>query len=118
MRTYPVITYTDPKTSEVHAIQVDDHGISLDVDYIRAWGESEPRGQKITITGSGYQTVIAESYDQAFAILAHSLGKEIDRLKQHAHDEYQRGLDDGRRGAIDQLRELLDPTEEEVSFDD
>lgn len=113
MRAYPVITYTDPKTSEVHAIQVDDHGISLDVDEIRMWTASKPRYQKITITGSGYRKVAAENYDHAFATLAHALGKEIDRLKQHAHDEYQRGLENGRRDALNKLRDLIEPTEEE-----
>lgn len=112
MRAYPVITYTDPETNEVHSIQVDDHGISLDVEEIRMYTACEPRREIVTITGSGYRKIAAEDHDRALATLVRALGKEIDQLKQHAHDEYYRGLENGRRDALSKVRDLLEPVTE------
>lgn len=112
MRAYPVITYTDPETNEVCAVQIDDHGIHLETDESPAWRRNGTRSQRVTITGGGYRRAIANDHEHALAMLAYMFGKEIDRLKQHANDEYYRGLENGRRDALGKVRELLEPTTE------
>lgn len=111
MRTYPVVIFTDAETSRVHVFQVDD--ISLDVKAQGAgmWTDLV-LDSWIAISAENAREVTAEGYDQAFATLARAMSQEIDRLKKFARDEYKRGLTNGKRDALDQLRDMLDPDSE------
>lgn len=115
MRAYPVIIYTDPATNQTVVSQIDDDGISFDVEHFDAHCDVTsicavpPIRKGITIKATATRTVEATDSEHALAGLAHVFGKEIDRLKEHARDEYQRGRQDGKHYALNRVREMLEP---------
>lgn len=114
MRAYPVIIYTDPATNQITVIQVDDkHGITVDVEYFDTYCKAMPSKKDITIKATATRAVEATDSERALAGLAHVFGKEIDRLKEHTRDEYQRGYHNGLRYTFDRLCEMIEPEDED-----
>lgn len=110
MRAYPVIIYTEPTTNQVAVVQVDDaHGIAVDVEHIDPYSATESNRKDISIKATAVRAVEATDLERALADLARVFGKEIDRLKEHARDERERGFQEGKRYALTRVRDLLEP---------
>lgn len=118
MKTYPVIIFTDAETSKVHVFQVDDISLNVDVQEPSVWVRSMPLDRWYTISAKSVREVVVEDHDQAFAALARAMSQEIDRLHQHARDEYKRGLTNGERNAFDRIRGILAPDDGETECTD
>lgn len=118
MRAYPVIIYTEPATNQTIVSQIDDDGISFDVEHFDAHCDVTsicavpPIRKGITIKATAIRAVEATDSERALAGLAHAFGKEIDRLKEHARNEYERGRQDGKHYALNRVREMLEPEDE------
>lgn len=119
MRAYPVIIYTEPATNQTIVSQIDDDGISFDVEYpdthcdITSICAVPPTRKGINIKATAIRTIEATDLERALANLARVFGKEIDRQKEHARDEYQRGYRDGLRYTFDRLCEMIEPEDED-----
>lgn len=115
MRAYPVIIYTEPATNQTIVSQIDDDGISFDVEYpdincdVTSICSVPPTRKGITIKATAIRTVEATDLERALADLARVFGKEIDRLKEHARDERERGFEEGKRYVLNRVRDLLEP---------
>lgn len=115
MRAYPVIIYTEPTTNQTIISQIDDDGISFDVEHFDAHCDVTsicavpPIRKGITIKATAIRVVEATDSERALADLARVFGKEIDRLKEHARNEYERGRQDGKHYALNRVREMLEP---------
>ncbi|MDU5961543.1 MAG: hypothetical protein E6Z13_00105 [Dermabacter sp.] len=113
MRAYPVIIYTEPTTNQITVTQVDDkHGITVDVEHFNAYCNATPNKKDITIKATATRTVEATDSERDLANLARVFGKEIDRQKEHARNEYERGRQDGKRYVLNRVREMLEPEDE------
>ena len=118
MRAYPVIIYTDPATNQTIISQIDDDGISFDVEHFDTYCDVTsicavpPIRKGITIKATAIRVVEATDSERALADLARVFGKEIDRLKEHARNEYERGRQDGKRYVLNRVREMLEPEDE------
>ncbi|MCT1710228.1 hypothetical protein [Dermabacter hominis] len=119
MRAYPVIIYTEPATNQTIVSQVDDDGISFDVEHFDTYCDvtsicaAPPIRKGITIKATAIRAVEATDSERDLANLARVFGKEIDRQKEHARDEYQRGYRDGLRYTFDRLCEMIEPEDED-----
>lgn len=115
MRAYPVIIYTEPATNQTIVSQIDDDGISFDVEYSDTYCDITsicavpPTRKGINIKATAIRAVEATDLERALADLARVFGKEIDRLKEHARDERERGFQEGKRYVLNQVRDLLEP---------
>ena len=115
MRAYPVIIYTEPATNQTIVSQIDDDGISFDVEYpdthcdITSICAVPPTRKGINIKATAIRTIEATDLERALADLARVFGKEIDRLKEHARDERERGFEEGKRYVLNRVRDLLEP---------
>ncbi|MCT1790640.1 hypothetical protein [Dermabacter hominis] len=119
MRAYPVIIYTEPATNQTIVSQIDDDGISFDVEYPDIHCDvtsicSVPSTRKgINIKATAIRTVEATDLERIIADLARVFGKEIARLKEHARDERERGFQEGKRYALTRVRDLLEPEDDD-----
>ena len=115
MRAYPVIIYTEPATNQTIVSQIDDDGISFDVEHFDTYCDvtsicAVPSTRKgITIKATAIRTVEATDLERIIADLARVFGKEIARLKEHARDERERGFEEGKRYVLNRVRDLLEP---------
>lgn len=118
MRAYPVIIYTEPATNQTIVSQIDDDGISFDVEHFDTYCDVTsicavpPIRKAITIKATAIRAVEATDSERDLANLARVFGKEIDRQKEHARNEYERGRQDGKRYALNRVREMLEPEDE------
>ena len=118
MRAYPVIIYTEPATNQTIVSQIDDDGISFDVEHFDTYCDVTsicavpPIRKGITIKATAIRAVEATDSERDLANLARVFGKEIDRQKEHARNEYERGRQDGKRYVVNRVREMLEPEDE------
>lgn len=118
MRAYPVIIYTEPATNQTIVSQIDDDGISFDVEHFDTYCDVTsicavpPIRKGITIKATAIRAVEATDSERIIADLARVFGKEIDRQKEHARNEYERGRQDGKRYVLNRVREMLEPEDE------
>ncbi|WP_279063666.1 hypothetical protein [Dermabacter hominis] len=119
MRAYPVIIYTEPATNQIIVSQIDDDGTSFDVEHfdthcdVTSICAVPPIRKGITIKATAIRAVEATDSERTLADFARVFGKEIDRLKEHAKDEYERGYHDGLRYTFDRLCEMIEPEDED-----
>ena len=119
MRAYPVIIYTEPVTGKLLVSQIDDDGISFDVEHFDTYGDITsicavlPARKDINIKATAIRAVEATDLERALADLARVFGKEIDRLKEYARDERERGFQEGKRYALTRVRDLLEPEDDD-----